>query len=123
MPNDQGIKMKILEEAHNTAYSVHPGSTKMTHDLKALHWWPRMKKDIAKFVAKCLTCQQVKVEHQQPAITLQPLEIPEWKWEDIAMDFVKGLPRTTKQLDSVWVTVDRLTKICSLLASKNNLQR
>ena len=52
MSNDQEIKMKILEEAHNTPYSVHPGSTKMTHDLKALYWWPGMKKDVAEYVEK-----------------------------------------------------------------------
>ena len=63
MPNDYGIKMKILEEAHTTPYSVHPGSTKMTHDLKALYWWPGMKKDVVEYVSKCLICQQVKVEH------------------------------------------------------------
>ena len=56
MPNDQGIKMKTLEEAHNTPYLVHPGSTKMTHDIKAIYWWPGMKKDIAEFVSKCLVC-------------------------------------------------------------------
>ena len=93
MLNDHGIKMKILEKAHNTSYSVHPGSTKMTHDLKALYWWPGMRKDVAEYVFKCLVCQQVRAEHQWPAGLLQPLSIPERKWDDIAMDFVTGLPR------------------------------
>ena len=69
-----------------------------------------MKKDVVKFVEKCLTCQQVKAEHQRPAGTLQPLEIPEWKWEQITMDFVSGLPKSPTNHDSIWVIVDRLTK-------------
>ena len=60
-----------------------------------------MKKDVVKYVAKCLTCQQVKAEHQKPGGLLQPLEIPKWKWEQIAMDFISGLPRTVKGHDSI----------------------
>ena len=104
-----------MKEAHTTPYSLHLGSTKMYNDVKTMYWWPGMKKDISEFVAKCLTCQQVKAKHQRPAGTLQPLEIPEWKREDIAMDFVMGSPRTTKQHDSVWVIVDRLTKSAHFL--------
>ncbi|KAM6577811.1 hypothetical protein CsatB_029648 [Cannabis sativa] len=67
VPMDDGIKREIMDESHTTPYSVHPGSTKMYQDLKAMFWWPGMKNDIAKYVAKCLTCQQVKAEHQRPA--------------------------------------------------------
>ena len=74
-----------------------------------------MKKDVADFVIKCLTCQQVKVEHQRPAGTLQSLDIPEWKWDKITMDLVTGLPRTAKGFDSIWVIVDRLTKTAHFL--------
>ena len=77
-----------------------------------------MKGDVVDFVAKCLTCQQVKAEHQRPAGLLQPLWIPEWKWEDIAMDFVVGLPKTVGQHDSVWVIVDRFTKSAHFLPVK-----
>ncbi|KAM6587964.1 hypothetical protein CsatA_010569 [Cannabis sativa] len=87
----------------------------MYHDLKALCWWPGMKKDVVEFVAKCLTCQQVKAEHQRPAGLLQPLKLPEWKWEEISMDFVSGLPKTTKQHDAIWVVVDRHTKSAHFL--------
>ena len=69
-----------------------------------------MKKDVVEYVSRCLTCQQVKAEHQRPAGLLQPLGIPEWKWEDITMDFVGGLPRTVGLHDSMWVIVDRYTK-------------
>ena len=76
-----------------------------------------MKKDIAGFVARCLVCQQVKVEHQKPPGLLQPLKIPEWKWEHITMDFVAGLP-PTRGNDSIWVIVDRLTKSAHFIPMK-----
>ena len=69
-----------------------------------------MKKEIAEFVSKSLTCQKIKVEHQRPSGLLQPLDIPEWKWESIAMDFVVGLPRTPARHDLISVIIDRLTK-------------
>ena len=74
-----------------------------------------MKRDIAEFVSKCLVCQQVKVEHQKPVETLQPLLIPEWKWEHITMDFVVSLPHTQTRHDAIWVIVDRLTKLAHFL--------
>ena len=74
-----------------------------------------MKKDVAEFVSRCLTCQQVKAEHQAPTGKLQPLPIRVWKWERITMDFVTGLPRTLKGNDAVWVIVDRLTKSAHFL--------
>ena len=74
-----------------------------------------MKREIAGFVARCLTCQQVKIEHQRPAGPLQPLEIAEWKLEHITMDFVSGLPRSARGNDAVWVIVDRLTKSAHFL--------
>ncbi|KAL5571283.1 hypothetical protein UlMin_020880 [Ulmus minor] len=79
IPDDEELKKQILFEAHTTPYSVHPGATKMYKDLREQFWWPRMKKEVAEYVAKCLTCQKVKAEHQRPGGELQPLEIPEWK--------------------------------------------
>ena len=69
-----------------------------------------MKREIAKYVLECDICRRVKASHLRLAGTLQPLNIPEWKWEDISMDFIVGLPRTQKVYDSIWVVVDRLTK-------------
>ena len=65
----------------------------MYYDLKERFWWPGMKRAVAEYVAVCDTCQRVKAEHQRPAGLLQPLKVPEWKWEDITMDFIVGLPR------------------------------
>ena len=94
IPNVAKLKEEILRDAHSSKYSIHPGSTKMYRDLKENFWWPNMKKEIAEWVSKCYTCQRVKAEHQCPSGLLQPLDIPEWKWEHLAMDFVVGLPRT-----------------------------
>ncbi|KAK1629357.1 hypothetical protein QYE76_003672 [Lolium multiflorum] len=116
VPDIAEIKEVILREAHQTPYSIHPGSTKMYMDLKELFWWNNMKREIAQYVAECHTCQRVKAEHQSPAGKLQPLPIPEWKWEEIGMDFITGLPMTNKKKDMIWVIVDRLTKSAHFLA-------
>ena len=79
-----------------------------------------MKREIAQYISKCLTCQQVKAEHQKPSGLLQSLEVPEWKWEHITMDFVTGLPRTQKGHDAIWVIVDHLTKSSHFLAMNVN---
>ena len=77
VPDVDELRKEIMEEAHFSAYSIHPGSTKMYHDLKDIYWWNGMKRDIADFVSKCLTCQQVKLEYQRPSGLLQKLSIPE----------------------------------------------
>ena len=110
VPEYGELKRDIMEEAHSSAYAMHPGSTKMYKTLKEYYWWNGMKKEIASFVSRCLTCQQVKAEHQKPTGKIQLLPIPVWKWEKITMDFVTGLPRTQRQHDAIWVIVDRLTK-------------
>jgi hypothetical protein len=108
----------LLNEAHNLAYSIHPGTTKMYLDLKTRYWWRGMKKEIAQYVARCDTCQRTKAEHQKPVGLLQPLPVPEWKWEEIGMDFVTGLRRTQKGNDSIWVIIDRLTKVAHFIPVK-----
>jgi hypothetical protein len=92
VPDVKDLRKLILCEAHDTAYSIHPGSTKMYYDLKERFWWYGMKRSVAEYVAIYDTCQRVKSEHQRPAGLLQPLKIPEWKWEEITMDFIVGLP-------------------------------
>jgi hypothetical protein len=99
-----------MSEAHRSVYTVHPGSTHMYKDLKMTYWWNNMKREIAKYVEQCPTCQQVKARNQRQARMLKPLLIPKWKWDEIAMDFILGLPRTPTREDSIWVVVDHLTK-------------
>ena len=79
VPNDKEVKYKLLYEAHNTVFTMHPGGTKMYQDLKQYYWWRGMKRDFTKYVSKCLTCQQVKSEHQVPSRLLNPIPIPQWK--------------------------------------------
>ncbi|XP_076892254.1 uncharacterized protein LOC143543926 [Bidens hawaiensis] len=110
IPNTCDVKILLLDEAHKSKYSIHPGATKMYHDLRGDYWWPGMKREIVKYVERCLTCLQVKAEHQKPYGKIQPLEIPKWKWEHITMDLVTKLPKTSKGFDAIWVIVDRLTK-------------
>ncbi|KAK6163815.1 hypothetical protein DH2020_000679 [Rehmannia glutinosa] len=90
----------------------------MYRDLKEIFWWRSMKRDIGSFVARCLTCQQVKAEHQRPSGLLKPLEIPEWKWGHITMDFVVGLPLSVKKNNALWVIVRRVTKSRHFLTPK-----
>ena len=115
VPEYGEMKRNIMEEAPSSAYAMHPGNTKMYRTLKEHYWWNGIKKDIASFVSRCLTCQQVKAEHQRPIWKIQLLPILVWKWEKITMDFVTGLPRTQRQHDVIWVIVNRLTKSAHFL--------
>ena len=114
------VRREIVEEAHSSAYVMHLGITKMYHTLKKHYWWKGMKRDIADFVSRCLTCQQVKAEHQKPAGLLQSLPIPQSKWERNTMDFMVRLPRFRSGHDSIWVIVDRLTKSTHFLPIRNS---
>ncbi|KAJ9535388.1 hypothetical protein OSB04_un001497 [Centaurea solstitialis] len=116
VPASCEARQTLLDEAHKSKFSIHPGATKMYRDLRTDYWWPGMKRDVAKYVEKCLTCLRVKAEHQKPHGKLQPLEIPEWKWEHVTMDLVTGLPKTVRKHDAIWVVVDRLTKSAHFIA-------
>ncbi|GJV34383.1 putative reverse transcriptase domain-containing protein [Tanacetum coccineum] len=87
------LRTVIMHESHKSKYSIHPGSDKMYQDMKKLYWWPNMKADIATYVSKCLTCAKVKAEHQRPSGLLVQPKIPQWKWDNITMDFVTKLPK------------------------------
>jgi hypothetical protein len=99
-----------MDEAHCSWYSIHLGTNKMYQDLKENLWSTRMKREMVKYVSECDTCQRVKADHLRPTGNLQPMSILEWKWENICMDFIVGLPRTSRGYNSIWVIVDRLTK-------------
>nr|GFC67213.1 retrotransposon protein, putative, Ty3-gypsy subclass [Tanacetum cinerariifolium] len=118
--SDQVLRKKVMTKAHSSLFTVHPGSTKMYRDLKQYFWWNGMKQDVATFVSKCMTCQLVKIEHQRASGLLQSLEIPMWKWDEISMDFVTGLPTTQKRHNAIWVVVDRLTKYAHFLPIQKN---
>ncbi|GJS33781.1 putative reverse transcriptase domain-containing protein [Tanacetum coccineum] len=95
------LRTVIMHESHKLKYSIHLGSDKMYQDMKKLYWWPNMKVDIATYVRKCLTCARVKAEHQRPFGLLVQPDIPQWKWDNITMDFITKLPKETDPMDKL----------------------
>ncbi|GKC31453.1 putative reverse transcriptase domain-containing protein [Tanacetum coccineum] len=92
----------------------------MYQDMKKLYWWPNMKAGIATYVSKCLKCARVKAEHQSPSgLLVQPV-IPEWKWDNITMNFITQLPKLSHGFNTIWVIVDRLTKFAHFLPIREN---
>ena len=120
VPKDKELRNQILGEAHSSKLSIHLGSSKMYQDLKTHFWWTKMKKEIAAYVAKCDNCCRVMVVHLKPTRLLQPLSVPGWKWKEVSMDFIVGLPPTHKNLYSIWVIVDRLTKSAHFIPVRTN---
>ncbi|GKA65639.1 putative reverse transcriptase domain-containing protein [Tanacetum coccineum] len=114
----KGLDEMIEQRSDGTLYYL--DRIWMYYDLRDRYWWPGMKKDIAEYVSKCLTCLKVKAEHQRPSGLLQQPEILVWKWEGIAMDFVTKLPRTSSGHDTIWVIVDRLTKSAHFLPMRED---
>jgi hypothetical protein len=110
VPKDFELRRKIMNGAHCSRYSIHPGTNKICQDLKKSFWWTRMKREIVKYLSDCDTYRRVKADHLRPVGNLQPLSITEWKWQDICMNFIVGLSRTSHGYDSIWVIVDHLMK-------------
>ncbi|WVZ52235.1 hypothetical protein U9M48_003317 [Paspalum notatum var. saurae] len=118
VPKDMELRKKILDEAHTSMFTIHSGSNKMYQDLKQKFWWTQ----ITKYVSACDVCQRIKANHLKPTGMLQPLEILAWKWEDVHMDFIVGLPYTQKGYDSIWAGIDRLTKSVHSIPVKTTYQ-
>nr|GEY93880.1 putative reverse transcriptase domain-containing protein [Tanacetum cinerariifolium] len=95
-PCDGDLRTMIMHKSHKSKYSIHPGSDKMYQDMKMLYWWPNMKDDIATYVSKCLTYAKIKDGHQRPSGLLIQPEIPQWKCDNITMDFITKLPKTSQ---------------------------
>jgi hypothetical protein len=115
VPKNHEHQKQILDKAHISKFSIHSGGSKTYQDLRQNFLWTRIKREIARYVSECDRCQRVKASHLKVAGTLQPLPIPSWKWEDISMDFIVGLPNTSKKHDSIWVIVDRLMKMAHFI--------
>nr|GEX59273.1 putative reverse transcriptase domain-containing protein [Tanacetum cinerariifolium] len=114
------LRSMIMLESHKSKYSIHPGFEKMYQDMKKLYWWPNIKANIATYMSKCLTSVRVKAEHQRPSGLLVQSAIPEWKWDNITMDFITKLPKSSQGFDTIWVIVDRLTKSTHFLPIREN---
>nr|GEX16936.1 putative reverse transcriptase domain-containing protein [Tanacetum cinerariifolium] len=114
------LRSVIMHESYKSKYSIHPGSDKMYQDMKKLYWWPNMKANIATYISKFLTCAKVKAEHQrQSGLLVQPA-IPKWKWDNIMMDFITKLIKSSQGFETIWVIVDRLTKSAHFLPIRDN---
>ncbi|GJR01843.1 retrovirus-related pol polyprotein from transposon TNT 1-94 [Tanacetum coccineum] len=120
LPCYGNLRYVIMHESYKSKYSIHLGSEKMYQDMKKLYWWPNIKADIATYVSKCLTCAKVKAKHQRPSRLLVQPVIPEWKWDNITMDFITKLPKSSQGFDTIWVIVDRLTKSAHFLPIMEN---
>nr|GEU73075.1 retrotransposon protein, putative, Ty3-gypsy subclass [Tanacetum cinerariifolium] len=114
------LRPMIMYESHKSKYSIHPGFKKMYQDMKKQYWWPNMKANIATYVSKCLICAKVKAKHQRPSGLLVQPAIPKWKWDNITMDFITKLPKSSQGFDTIWVIVDRLTKSAHFLPIREN---
>nr|GEX46189.1 putative reverse transcriptase domain-containing protein [Tanacetum cinerariifolium] len=120
LPCYGNLRSVIMHESDKSKYSIHPGSEKMYQDMKKIYWWPNMKADIATYISKCLTCAKVKDEHQRPSGLLVQPAIPMWKWDNITMDFITKLPKSSQGFDTIWVIVDRLIKFVHFLPIREN---
>ncbi|GKE84843.1 putative reverse transcriptase domain-containing protein [Tanacetum coccineum] len=120
IPFQGNLRELIMHESHKSKYSIHPGSDKMYQDLKKLYWWPNMKDEIATYVNKCLTYAKVKAKYQKPSGLLVQHVIQICKWENITVDFIAKLPKTSTGQDTIWVIVDRLTKSAHFRPMKEN---
>nr|GEX63601.1 putative reverse transcriptase domain-containing protein [Tanacetum cinerariifolium] len=120
LPCYDDLRSIILHESYKSKYSIHPSSDKMYQDMKKLYWWPNMKANIATYVSKCLTYTKVKAKHQRPSGLLVQPAILEWKWDNIMMDFITKLPKSSQGFKTIWVIVDRLTKSAHFLPIKEN---
>ncbi|GJR92585.1 reverse transcriptase domain-containing protein [Tanacetum coccineum] len=123
----QAAQSEALKQENVLAESLHGLDQQMgkkedesLYFMDYMYWWPGMKRDIATYVSKCLTCSKVKAEHQRPLGLLQQPEIPEWKWDTITVDFITKLPRSMNGHDTIWVIVDRLTKPAHFLAIRED---
>nr|GEX44039.1 putative reverse transcriptase domain-containing protein [Tanacetum cinerariifolium] len=120
LPCYDNLRSVIMHESHKSKYSIHPGSEKMYQDMKKLYWWPNMKANITTYVSKCLTYAKVKAEHQRSSGLLVQPAIPVWKWDNITMDFITKLLKSSQGFDTNWVIVDRLTKSAHFLPRREN---
>ena len=117
IPNDKSLRRELLTELHDSGYAGHFGIGKTYHSMRTLVSWDGMKNDVIQHVKTCHACQSNKGQSQRPAGKLQPLSIPNGKWQSVSMDFIMELPKTKSGQDAIWVCVDRLTKMVHIAAT------
>ena len=121
IPDDNEIKKVIMNELHSVPYAGHPGVAKTLEHTARYFFWKGMSADVRDFVLQCDACQVEKADHRKYAGPLQPLQVPERKWSEVAVDFVTGLPRSSSGNDAVLTAVDRATKMAYFLPCQSTI--
>ncbi|CAI7878071.1 unnamed protein product [Closterium sp. NIES-54] len=111
VPNYALLRQVLLEEFHNVAYAGHFGSNKTLAGIAKYYYWPRMAVDVQQFVTSCDTCQRMKSSKQKKTGLLQPLPVPEQPWQVVSLDFITGLPSTSRGHDAILVVIDKFSKM------------
>ena len=117
------IRSRVIMEFHQAPYSGHPRYQKMISAIKRDVFWPKLKAKIVMFIMKCQEFHPVKAGHQHPLGLLQLLSILEWKWEVISMDFITGIPKSKKQNDSIFVVVEKFSKVAHFIPMKSTYMK
>jgi hypothetical protein len=121
VPNIKELKSSILYEAHDANYSGHTGTARTQQNVERFFWWPGLHTQVTQYVRTCEACQRNKALNQKPAGLLQPLPVPDEKWDVVTMDFITSLPMTTSGYDAITVIVDKLTKMCHLIPATKDI--
>ena len=121
VPNDSQLRKRCIEIMHNPAYCGHIGGNRTYQNVKTLFWWIGQKENVLQYVRDCQMCQRNKPSNQKPSGLLQPLKVPEFRWESVSMDFITQLPRTKTGSDAIVVFVDRLSKMVHFAATTTNV--
>jgi hypothetical protein len=121
IPADDKLKSAIIAECHDPPSKGHPGIARTAEHLLRHYWWPGLARDVKNFVLKCSDCQRNKSRTVKPGGLLQPMPIPESKWESVGMDFIVGLPCTEAGFDSILVVIDRLSKMVHLIPTTSTV--
>ncbi|CAI7846817.1 unnamed protein product, partial [Closterium sp. NIES-54] len=111
VPNYAPLRQILLEEFHDVPYAGHFGSNKTLAGIAKYYYWPRMASDVQQFVTSCDTCQRMKSSKQKKTGLLQPLPVPEQPWQVVSLDFITGLPSTSRGNDSILVVIDKFSKM------------
>jgi hypothetical protein len=122
VPTDQSLRRRLLAESHDTPSAGHRGIHKTVELVLRTFWWPSVHSDVKQYVRSCQVCQRVKASSKRKGGLLQPLPVPERRWESVSMDLVVKLPRTRSGHDSILVFVDRLTKYALFVPVRESLK-